>query len=155
MNGKPAKLLTLAAVAALAAPAATLLAPDTAQAQTANVECRMDFNLAGWAVTYTEPKGSGTVTCDNGQCANVNSHVKGGGLAAGKYEIDDGTGVFSKVRDISEIFGTYAQAEAQAGAVRSATAQALTKGEVSLALSGTGRGWDLGVSFGGFTIERR
>ncbi len=155
MNGKSAKLLTLAAIAALAAPAGLLLAPAPVQAQTANVECRMDFNLAGWAVIYKEAKGSGTVTCDNGQSANVNIQVKGGGLAAGKYEIDDGNGVFSKVRDISEIFGTYAQAEAQAGAVRSATAQALTKGEVSLALSGTGRGWDLGVSFGGFTIERR
>ena len=30
----------------------------------------------------------------------------------------------------------------------------MTKGEVSLALSGTGRGWDLGVAFGRFTIKR-
>lgn len=128
---------------------------SAAAAQDARVSCRMDFNLAGWAIIYKEASGSGTVTCDNGQSAVVNITAKGGGLAAGKYEIDDGTGTFSNVRDISEIFGTYAQAEAQAGAVKSATAQALTKGEVSLALAGTGRGWDLGVSFGGFTIERR
>ena len=126
-----------------------------ASAQDATVTCRMDFNLAGWAIIYKEASGSGTVTCSNGQNAAVNISAKGGGLAAGKYEIDNGTGTFSEVRDISEIFGTYAQAEAQAGAVKSAMAQALTKGEVSLALAGTGRGWDLGVSFGGFTIERR
>jgi hypothetical protein len=31
----------------------------------------------------------------------------------------------------------------------------MTKGEVSLGLSGTGRGWDLGVSFGKFKITRQ
>jgi len=29
----------------------------------------------------------------------------------------------------------------------------MTKGNVSLALSGTGKGWDLGVAFGAFIIE--
>ena len=28
-------------------------------------------------------------------------------------------------------------------------------GEISLALSGTGKGWDLGVAFGNFVIEPR
>lgn len=135
--------------------AAAALAPMTVQAQEATVDCRMDFNLSGWAIIYKEASGSGTIRCSNGQTANVDISAKGGGLAAGKYEIDDGVGTFSKVRDISEVFGTYAQAAAQAGAVKSAQAQALTKGEVSLALAGTGRGWDLGISFGGFTIERR
>lgn len=142
-------LTSLITAMALALPLAS------ANAQTANVECRMDFSLSGWAIIYKEANGAGVITCSNGQSANVNISAKGGGLAAGKFEIDDGNGRFSAVRDISEVFGTYAQAEAQAGAVRSANAQALTKGDVSLALSGTGRGWDLGVSFGGFTIERR
>ena len=31
----------------------------------------------------------------------------------------------------------------------------MTKGEVSLALSGTGRGWDLGVALGKFKITRQ
>jgi hypothetical protein len=30
----------------------------------------------------------------------------------------------------------------------------MTKGEVSLGLAGTGRGWELGISFGKFTITR-
>lgn len=146
--------LVLSGITAIAA-AIGLALPATAQAQEATVECKMNFNLAGWAIIYKEASGAGTVTCSNGQSATVNIQAKGGGLTAGKYEIDDGSGTFSKVRDISEIFGTYAQAEAQAGAVKTANAQALTKGPVSLALTGTGRGWDLGVSFGGFTIERR
>lgn len=146
--------LVLSGITTIAA-AIGLALPTTAQASEATVDCKMDFNLAGWAIIYKEANGAGTVTCSNGQSANVNIHAKGGGLAAGKFEIDNGNGTFSKVRDISEIFGTYAQAEAQAGAVKTANAQALTKGPVSLALTGTGRGWDLGVSFGGFTIERR
>lgn len=148
------KLLALT-VAAVLSTAAVFAAPGNAQAQTANVECKLSFNLSGWAIIYKEANGSGVVTCSNGQKANVDISAKGGGLAAGKFEIDEGTGTFSAVRDIGEVFGTYAQAEAQAGAVKSAHAQALTKGEVSLALAGTGRGWDLGISFGGFTIERR
>lgn len=149
----PTQPLILALV--LAATGAAALASSPAVAQAATVDCRLDFNLSGWAVIYKQANGAGTITCSNGQRAAVDISVRGGGLAAGKFEIDDGQGRFSKVRDIAEVFGTYAQAEAQAGAVRSANAQALTKGEVSLALSGTGRGWDLGVSLGGFTITRR
>ena len=54
---------------------------------------------------------------------------------------------------IDELLGSYAAAEAHAGAVKSAKAQVMTKGEVSLALSGTGRGWDLGIAFGKLTIS--
>lgn len=132
-----------------------MLAAAPLNAQTANVDCRLDFNLSGWALLYKEAEGAGVVSCNNGQRADVRIVAKGGGLVAGKYEIDDGNGEFSAVQDIREVFGTYAQAEAQAGAVKAGTAQLLTKGEVSLAIAGVGRGWDLGLSFGGFTIEPR
>ena len=39
--------------------------------------------------------------------------------------------------------------------VRSSKAQVVTKGPVTLALAGTGDGWDLGVAFGSFIISRR
>jgi hypothetical protein len=58
------------------------------------------------------------------------------------------------VADISEIVGAYGAAEAHAGMVRSATAQVMTKGPVSLELTGKGEGVDLGVAFGKFTIAR-
>jgi len=59
------------------------------------------------------------------------------------------------VKDIGEIFGTYVQAGASASALKGGQAQAMTKGEISLALSGSGRGWDVGVSIGGFTITKK
>jgi hypothetical protein len=97
----------------------------------------------------------GTVTCNNGQSAPVKISVVGGGLTAGKYRIENGKGEISKVHGIAEVFGDYVQAGAEAGVVKSAHAQVLTKGTTSLALSGTGQGIDLGVSVGKFTIARR
>lgn len=124
------------------------------QMAAADVSCEMNFTMEGWSAIVTKAEGQGTVTCDNGQTAEVMLEVDGAGLTAGKTEIDDGRGVFSDVEDISEIFGAYAQAEAGAGAVESASAQALTKGEVSLAITAKGRGWSLGVSGAKFNIER-
>lgn len=121
----------------------------------ANVKCEMKFSMKGWSALYKRASGTGTVTCSNGQTANVKLEARGGGLTAGKSSIENGHGDFSKVKDIEEIFGAYADAEAHAGAVKSSGARAMTKGEVSLALTGTGRGWDLGVAFGKFRISRQ
>ena len=57
------------------------------------------------------------------------------------------------MRKIEDVLGTYAQGDASIGAGKSGTAQVLTKGTVSLALSGAGEGIDIGVSVGGFSIE--
>jgi len=117
--------------------------------------CHIVYNLKGWSVIYKTSKGEGRVTCSNGQTADVAIETHGGGFTVGKSEIVGGKGKFSEVRNIDEIFGTYAAAEAHAGATKSSGAQAMTKGEVSLSLAGTGQGVDLGFSFGGFTIKRR
>ena len=117
--------------------------------------CTMKFTMKGWSAFYSTANGTGSITCDNGQTAQVKLSAKGGGLTAGKSAIRDGAGKFSKVEDISELFGSYAAAAADAGAVNSAGAKAMTKGEVSLALSGTGTGMELGVSFGKFTIKKK
>jgi len=85
---------------------------------------------------------------------NVKISAKGGGLTVGKSHIDNGTGRFTDVHNINDVLGTYAQGDASAGAVKSGTAQLLTKGTVSLALAGSGEGVELGVSVGGFTIEQ-
>jgi hypothetical protein len=76
-------------------------------------------------------------------------------LSVGKSKISDGTGTFSEVGDIRELFGSYAAAEANAGMVKSSAAQVVTKGAVSLALAGTGEGIDLGVGLGEFVIKKR
>ena len=117
--------------------------------------CEMDYTLKGWSAFYKTSRGSGTITCDNGQTARAKISAGGGGLTIGKSEIRDGHGKFSEVGDIRELFGSYATASAAAGAVKSSEVQALTKGDVSLALAGTGTGMEVGVSFGKFKITRQ
>ena len=143
---KTALLLSAALAAAFAA------APASAARK---VDCRLKFDLAGWSVFYKTASGNGVVTCDNGQRLAVRIKAKGGGLTFGKSRIENGTGEFSGVHDIRDVLGTYATAEAHAGAVKSSKAQAMTKGDVSLALAGTGKGWDIGVAFGKFVLEAR
>lgn len=142
-------------IVGLAALSLSLLMVAPAQADTNTTICRMDYTMKGWSAFYKTAKGTGTITCDNGQTANVKIKATGGGLTAGKSEVRDGLGKFSEVSNIQELFGSYATASAAAGAVQSSEAQAMTKGEVSLALAGTGTGVELGVSFGKFTISRR
>ena len=144
------KYTRTALLSALLAASLTTHAEETK----AKVDCTMKFSLHGWSALYKRADGTGTVTCNNGQTANVKLEARGGGLTAGKSSIENGKGEFSNVKSIDEIFGKYVNAEASAGAVKASGAQAMTKGEVSLGLAGTGRGWDLGISFGKFTIKR-
>ena len=109
--------------------------------------------MKGWSAFYKTAAGAGTVKCDNGHSRKVTLSAKGGGLTVGKSSIEEGHGEFSAIASVDELYGTYLAAEAHAGAVKSSGAQVMTKGEVSLALSGTGRGIDLGVAFGAFTIS--
>jgi hypothetical protein len=76
------------------------------------------------------------------------------GLSVGKWQIDKGKGRFTDVHKIDDVLGTYAKAEANAGIVKSGSAQVLTKGTVSLALAGKGEGINLGVDVGGFEIKK-
>ena len=131
---------------------ATVFAADKTHT---TAKCHMDFNLKGWSVFYKTAEGSGRVTCSNGQHANVKINVTGGGLSFGKMEILDGRGTFSEVLNINEIFGAYLAAEAHAGAVKSAQASVYTKGEISLAMTGSGRGVNIGIDLGKLEISKR
>lgn len=128
--------------------------PAPAIAAAANVDCTMTFTMKGWSAFYKTAEGAGTIKCSNGETVKVKLSAKGGGLTVGKSSIEDGHGQFSAIASTDELFGSYVAAEAHAGAVKSSGAQVMTKGEVSLALSGTGRGFDLGVAFGALTISR-
>ena len=118
------------------------------------IDCTLRFNVSGWSIFYKTSAGTGTVSCSNGQSAAVTIRSKGGGLTVGRSRITDGRGEFSGVRNIDDVFGSYVTAEAHAGASRSSRAQVMSKGNVSLALAGTGQGWDLGIAFGRFVISR-
>ena len=124
-----------------------------AKADEADLDCKLRFSLKGWSLIYKRADGSGVVTCANGKSIPVVIKANGGGLTVGKSHIDNGTGKFTDVHKIEDVLGTYAQGDASIGAGKSGTAQVLTKGTVSLALAGAGEGVDIGVSFGGFTIE--
>ncbi len=134
--------------------ALTLLLAVPAQAASAS-SCKLTFSLNEWAVGVKVAHGSGTVTCDNGQMAQVKIEATGVGVTAGKNEIREGHGKFTGVSDIREVFGTYASADAGVGLGKSGDAAALTKGTVSLALAGKGTGVELGLSVEAFTISRR
>ena len=117
--------------------------------------CRMTFTMKGWSAFYKTASGTGTITCDNGESAKVKVSSKGGGITFGRSKIKDATGVFTEVDGISELFGSYGEGEAHAGAGKSAKAGVVTKGDISLAISGKGTGVDVGISFGKFTIEKQ
>ena len=123
-------------------------------ARAAETQCKMNFTMKSWSVFYKSGKGHGTITCDNGQNANVRLRMHGGGLTFGKDKTLDGHGTFSKTTDIKDLFGSYATAEAHGGAGNSGASQALTKGDVSLALTGSGKGVDVGIDFGSFKISK-
>lgn len=119
------------------------------------VDCNLRFDMAGWSALYKTASGEGKITCDNGQSMAVTVSAKGGGLSVGKQKIEGGTGDFSGVNDISELLGSYAAAEAHLGAAKSGSAQVMTKGDVQLSLAGAGKGWDVGITFGKFTIAAK
>ena len=97
-------------------------------------DCKLKFTISGWSAFYKRSDGTGTITCTNGQSMRVRLRARGGGPTVGKSTIKNGNGEFSGVDNIRELLGSYVSAEAQAGAVKSAKGQVVTKGEVSLAL---------------------
>lgn len=137
-------LITLAAALTLVTPA--LAAPA------AVTDCEMRFDMKGWSAFYRTASGDGTITCANGQSARVRLEARGGGVTFGRRQLRGATGKFTPVADIRELYGTYVQGEAHAGAGKTTTATVVTKGEVSLAIAGTGTGIDVGVAFGRFEI---
>ena len=132
---------------------APLLAAGSATAADHDLQCTLKFQLKTWSIIYKSATGAGTIHCSNGQSVPVRLSAKGGGLTAGKSE-EAGEGEFSPVASIDALLGGYATVQAHAGAVNSVQAQVMTKGEVSLALTGKGHGWSLGVDFGELKIER-
>lgn len=129
-------------------------AATVADARSGTMTCKMNYTMTVWSLVYKHASGQGTIHCTNGQKMSVKLTSNGGGLTVGKYTITNGFGEFAGIRDINDVLGTYASASADAAAVKAGAAQAMTKGDVSLALSGSGEGINLGVALSGFTISR-
>lgn len=118
-----------------------------------SISCSMTYRLKGWSFAYKQYDGTGEVSCSNGQRTHVILASKSLGFSIGVSEIE-GTGQFTALKDINEIYGTFASLEGHAGVTKSGSGQVLTRGVVSLALSGKGRGIDIGVTIGGLKISR-
>lgn len=140
------------AVAGLVAVSVLALAAAPARAD-GGLKCTMTFTMKGWSAFYQTAQGHGTIHCSDGRSMAVKLAAKGGGVTVGK-SVESGHGDFSPVGSIGDLLGNYASAQAHAGAINSAQVQVMTKGEVSLALSGKGHGWELGIAFGELKIER-
>lgn len=120
----------------------------------AMTSCTMTYKMSGWSFVYKRYDGVGHISCRNGQKAKVGLSSNSIGFTLGKSEIE-GTGVFSDVRNLNEIYGHYVALEGHAGLTGSVDGQVLTSGEISLVLSGKGRGVDLGVTLGALSVSPR
>ena len=146
MKSKRVGAIAIATMASL-----FLIAAPVASAK----DCDMTYTLKGWSAVYKTAKGEGTITCNSGETAQVEISVHGGGLTFGKTEIYNGKAEISGVKSINDIFGSYATASAHAGVVKAGAAEVMTKGNVSIALAGTGQGVDVGIDFSAFTIKKK
>ena len=136
--------------------AALPLAAETEDDDTDNrTKCTLDYYLKGWSAFYKTSKGEGTITCDNGESADVKIKVKGGGITFGKREVTDGEGSFTPVRSLEDLLGNYGHGSAHAGASKSVEAAIVSKGDISLTLTGKGNGFDVGIDFGKWVIARK
>ncbi len=147
MQTRPLQKLLLVIIVALSS---LFVAPVYAAGN--NITCKLTYRLSGWSLVYKQYDGSGMINCNNGQQAHVQLASKSVGFTIGRSEIE-GVGEFSAVKHIGETFGTFVALEGHGGVVESAHGQVLTRGIVSLALSGVGRGFDVGVTLGALTIS--
>ncbi|HEX4826319.1 MAG TPA: hypothetical protein VFV19_18610 [Candidatus Polarisedimenticolaceae bacterium] len=132
-----------------------VLAPAAWSADAPKKDCDMTYSLKGWSAMYKTAKGEGSITCSNGETAQVAISVKGGGVTFGKTEIYNGKAEISGVHSMNDIYGSYAMGSAHAGVVKAGQVAVMTKGTVSIALSGAGEGMDVGIDFSDFKIEKR
>lgn len=148
MNNRLTRLLSLSVVAAF-------FGLSSASADAGSLtSCTMTYKLSGWSFVYKQYDGIGNISCSNGQRAQVALASKSVGFTIGKSEIE-GTAAFSEVKNLNEIYGSFVALEGHAGATKSVDGQILTRGEISLYLSGKGRGIDIGVTLGALKISPR
>ena len=152
---RPSILISTIAALVVAKSAVAAEPPNESAGAIGNAtHCTLRYDMDRWSAIYRHSERRGTITCDNGQTMYGSLEAHGAGLTAGNAKIRGATGKFSEVTDIGQLLGDYGGVAAHAGAVKSAQANVVTNGDISLALAGTGTGWDLGVTAGSFEIHR-
>ena len=128
------------------------------EAKAAEISCELTFEYDSWSAFVSKGKGQGTVTCNNGQKADVLLEHTGVGLIPAKRKIDHGHGSFAYVTDIDDVFGEYSGSSASVGAGGTAAAGGLLKhgSPVKLGFYATGKkGVAFGRDWGKLTITRK
>ncbi|WFC41547.1 hypothetical protein [Pseudoxanthomonas sp. SE1] len=120
-----------------------------------DLSCALEFSSKEWSALYASVVGEGTVTCKDGMSIPVAIRANGVGITAGKWKITDGTGKFTDVARIDDVLGHYLALSGDVGVVKAGTARVLSKGKVSLVLTGKGEGFDIGIAISDFRISRR
>jgi hypothetical protein len=128
--------------------------PDTSETKSkGTVKCTMDFELHSWSAFYKSGKGTGTISCSNGQKSKIKIRSHGGGITFGKFNIANGKGKFSPVHNISELYGKYANVGGEGAAGKARMAASLSKDDIDLDIEGKGTGGGFGFDFSGFRIS--
>lgn len=138
----------------LLASAALVALMPMASAAERDLDCSLKFSSKQWSALYSSAVGEGVVTCKDGSSMPVAIRAKGIGITAGKWKITDGKGTFTHVARIEDVLGRYLAVSGDVGVAKAGTAQALTKGKVSLVLAGKGEGFDVGIAISGFRISK-
>jgi hypothetical protein len=138
----------------LATIGCALAATSATAADVTELSCTLKFTSSEWSALYASSQGKGTVTCTGGKSMPVVISAKGVGITAGKWKISEGSGTFTHVYKIEDVLGSYLALSGDVGLVKAGTARVLTKGKVSLALAGTGDGFDVGVAISDFKISK-
>lgn len=71
------------------------------------LECKITFKIKIHAELQETGKGTGAITCDNGETTPVVIKTAGSWIAVHKSRWVEGEGTFSKVDDLQKLFGGY------------------------------------------------
>ena len=117
--------------------------------------CTLTYSLKGWSAIYKTARGTGTITCEDGQSTSVRIVTHGAGFTGGTHGVVDGKGRFSQTEKVADLFLTYIELTGHAGvdADKNVEARAMFAGSKRLSLAGNGAGIGLGMAVGGFTIR--
>lgn len=110
------------------------------------LECRISFSSDEWSAAYARMVGQGVVSCNDGSSQPVWLWAEGVGVTAGMWKITDGKGRFHNVVRIDDVLGEYISLSGDIGISKAVTARILSKGEVTLSLTGKGEGFDVGIA---------
>lgn len=138
----------------LIAAVACIMASPIFRAAEGHLDCTLRFTARQWSPLRGAVTGTGMLMCTDGSAVPVIVDASGPGITAERWNITDGWGVFDHVTRMEDALGRYTAIEGDIGVSAAGTVQTLTKGKLSLGLSGKGKGFVAGIAIRNFSISR-